>query len=298
MSKRKGTALLFLAAAMGGFGFVAMKNVLDAGYTPIQCVAIRYIIAVIFMCLFYIKELKRITEKELKGGAVMGILLFMLFFMLMEGLKRTTPSVNAFLSCTTAVIVPFIVWAVFKKRPDIYAVLGALLAVIGVAMLSLNEKMEISLGAVISFGAAVMFAFQIVIMDRYVSQCSPVRLTIVESVVVMILAVAVSLFEHAALPFPKAFDIIMMLVSGIFCTFLYFLFQSIGQKVITPTSASIIITSESVFAAVSSAVFYGEQISFRMLVGCSLIFAAVITAEIKPKFYLNFAGKLLTGKAK
>ena len=55
MNERKGTFLLISAAAMGGVGFIAMKNLLDSGYTSTQCILLRYAIAMVAMCLFYIK---------------------------------------------------------------------------------------------------------------------------------------------------------------------------------------------------------------------------------------------------
>jgi len=287
---------LFIAAAVGGFGFVAMKNLLDSGFSPIQCVAGRYIFAVAFMCLFYVKELKKITKDELKGGSLMGALLFLLFVMLMEGLKRTTPSVNAFLSCTTAIMVPIILWIGYKRRPDKYIVIGGLMTIVGVALLSLNDGLEINLGAILSLGAAVMFGMQMVVMDKYVANCNPARLTIVESVVVMVLSVVVTMFSGDAVPPFGKMDIVMFVIAGVLCTFIYFLFQSIGQKYTSPTSTSIIITSESVFAAFASALFYGEAIGLRVVAGGLLIFCAVIIAEAKPSFFAK--NELLTNRYK
>lgn len=296
MNKKKGTILLFIAAAIGGVGFVLMKNLLDSGFSPIQCVAGRYLFAVVFMCLFYNKELKNITKEELNGGSLMGALLFLLFVMLMEGLKRTTPSVNAFLSCTTAIMVPVILWIGYKKRPDKYIVIGALMTIFGVAMLSLNDGLEINFGAILSLGAAVMFGMQMVVMDKYVESCNPIRLTMVESIVVMVLSVLSTLFSGKALPPIEKVDIVMFVLAGLFCTFIYFLFQSIGQKYTSPTTTSIIITSESVFAAFASALFYGETIGLRVVAGGLLIFCAVIVAEAKPDFFTK--KELLTNRYK
>jgi drug/metabolite transporter (DMT)-like permease len=296
MNKKKGTILLFIAAAIGGLGFVLMKNLLDSGFSPIQCVAGRYIFAVAFMCLFYIKELKNITKEELNGGSLMGALLFLLFVMLMEGLKRTTPSVNAFLSCTTAIMVPIILWIGYKKRPDKYVVIGAFMTIFGVAMLSLNEQFEINLGAVLSLGASVMLGMQMVVMDKYVEKCNPARLTIVESVVVMVLSIVSALFSGEAVPKISETDIVMFALAGVLCTFVYFLFISISQKCTSPTTTSIIITSESVFAAFASALFYGETIGLRVVAGGLLIFCAVIIAEAKPNFFTK--KELLTNRYK
>ena len=67
--------------------------------------------------------------------------------------------------------------------------------------------------------------------------------------------------------------------AGAFCTALYFVLQSIGQQSTAPNKAAIIITTESIFAAVISAVLYGERLTLRGYVGCILIFGAVLLAE-------------------
>lgn len=285
MNKKKGNILLLIAAAIGGLGFVFMKSLLDSGFSPIQCVSGRYIFAAAFMFLIYFKELKNITKEEIRGGSLMGALLFLLFVMLMEGLKRTTPSVNAFLSCTTAIMVPIILWIGFKRRPDRFVVIGALMTLMGVAMLSLNERLEINLGAVLSLGASVMLGMQMVVMDRYVQNCNPARLTIVESTVVMVFATLTAIVSGQAVPSIAKADFLMFAAAGILCTSVYFLFISISQKCTSPTTTSIIITSESVFAAFASALFYGEKIGIRVIAGGLLIFGAVVVAEAKPRFF-------------
>jgi|GEM_PF-4401950 EamA-like transporter family. len=226
----------------------------------------------------------------------MGVLLFLLFVMLMEGLKRTTPSVNAFLSCTSAIIVPIILWIGYKKRPDRYIIIGAIMTIFGAALLSLNDGLEINLGAILSFGASVMLGMQMVVMDKYVENCNPVRLTMVESVLVMVLSVAAALFSGKAVPSIDKINFVMFFIAGVLCTFVYFLFISIGQKDTSPTSTSIIMTSESVFGAFASAIFYGEAIGLRVVAGGMLIFCAVVVAEAKPDFFAK--KELLTNRYK
>ena len=67
--------------------------------------------------------------------------------------------------------------------------------------------------------------------------------------------------------------------AGAFCTALYFVLQSIGQQSTAPNKAAIIITTESIFAAVFSAILYGERMHFRGYLGCAVIFAAMALAE-------------------
>ena len=118
MNSKKGGWLLLLAAAIGGIGFVSMKYLLDGGFTSVQIIAGRFLVAVVCMNLFYWKECKKISHGEWKAGGILGGLLFLLFILMTIGLKYTTPSINAFLTNTPAVDRTLFSWFLLHKRPD------------------------------------------------------------------------------------------------------------------------------------------------------------------------------------
>lgn len=279
--KNKGDWMLLLAAAIGGGGFIGIKYLLDWGYSPYHVIFGRFLVAASGMGVFYFRQIPQITRQEWKTGGLLGAMLAAMFLLLTIGLQYTTPSVNAFLTNTPAVIVPFICWAVFGKRPSLSCFFAAGMTGVGVALLSLTADFRVDLGAVLSLGAAVAFSLQMAFLGNMAEECDAIHIALVENIAVLAIGAAAVLLAGRGMPpltLPAIGDFIFL---GAFCTALYFVLQSIGQRETPPSKAAIIITSESIFAAVASAIFYGERMSVRGLCGCVLIFLAMLLAEKK-----------------
>ena len=112
--KHKGDLLLFLAAFIGGSGFISSKYLLDWGYTPYQVIFGRFLVAALCLGIFYWKAWKNITKSEWKVGSILGLLLAATFLLLTLGLQYTTPSVNAFLCNTQAGGGAFMWWLALR----------------------------------------------------------------------------------------------------------------------------------------------------------------------------------------
>ncbi|MCI8704794.1 MAG: DMT family transporter [Anaerotignum sp.] len=277
--KNKGDWLLLLAAAIGGGGFISLKYLLDWGYSPYHIIFGRFLVAACGMGLFYFRQIPQITKREWKTGGVLGAMLAAMFLLLTMGLQYTTPSVNAFLSNIPAVIVPFLCWGIFRKRPDRNCFIAAGMTGVGVAMLSLTADFRIDLGAALSLGAAVAFSLQMAFLGNLTEDCDAIHIALAENIAVLVIAAAVVLLAGKAIPpltLPAAGNFIFL---GAFCTALYFILQSVGQRITPPSKAAVIITSESIFAAIISALVYSERLSARGLCGCALIFLAILLAE-------------------
>ena len=279
--KNKGDWLLLLAAFIGGGGFISLKYLLDWGYDPFQVIFGRFLMASLCMCVVYHRRLKKITKREWKVGGMLGALLAAMFLLMTVGLQYTTPSVNAFLVNIPAVIVPFICWGVFKQKPTKNHFLAAFMTLIGVCCLSLTSDFRIDLGAALSLLAAVAFSLQMAFLGNITDGCDSVHIAVTENIATLaVMAVIVTFtgWDMPALTLPSLGNFFFL---GAFCTAAYFALQSIGQQITSPNKAAIIITSESIFAAIFSAILYGERMSIRGYLGCVIIFAAMALAEHK-----------------
>ena len=283
MESKKGSLLLFMAAAVGGLGFVWVKVILDAGYSNFQCMAGRYLMACIFMAGIFAARPRRIKKETLLKGFILGEVLFISFFLMNEGLKITTPSVNAFLTNTQSILVPFISLILFKKVPERKVLAASLLTAFGAWLLSFDGQSDFSLGALLSLSASAMFSLQIVLLGRFIGDSDPIEITMAENITVLLTAAAVCLIKGESLPEIRPYDIYAFASLGFFSTFLYFMLQSVGQKSASPSLAGIIISSESVFAAIFSAAIYGERLGIFGILGCIIIFAAVILSQYSPQ---------------
>ena len=290
--KNKGDWMLLLAAFIGGGGFISVKYLLDWGYDPYQVIFGRFLMASLCMGIVYHKRLRKITKKEWKVGSILGALLAAMFVLMTVGLLYTTPSINAFLVNIQAVLVPFICWGVFRQKPTRNHFIAALMTLIGVCCLSLTADFRIDFGAALSLLAALAFSMQMAFLGNLTDGCDSVHIAITENISMLAMMTIVLNFtgwDMPAMTMPSFGNFFFL---GALCTAGYFVLQSAGQQITSPNKAAIIITSESIFAVIFSAVLYGERMNLRGYIGCIIIFAAMMLAEAPVKKTVDKANKI------
>lgn len=291
MRKYAGEIGLLLVAIIWGTGFVASAVSLES-LTPYQVMAIRFLIAALLMSVIFMKYFRSLKRSTIGAGIILGIFLFLAFMLQTVGLQYTTPSKNAFLTAINVVIVPFIGYVLYRRKLDKYGLIGAILAVIGVGVLSLQFNFSLNIGDVLTLLCAVGFAFHIFFTSEFVKKHHPIELTIIQMIVAFLLSLLVVVFRgEAALPVNMDSKGLMAAIYlGIFSTTIAFLLQTTAQKYTTETKAAIILSTEALFGTLFSIIILSEVLTMRMVAGSILILAAIITAETK----LNFIPKKMS----
>ena len=277
--------MLFSAALIWGTSFFIMKNALDA--VPVYCLlAIRFTAGAVLLGLVSWKKWKKLTPDYLWRGAVIGGFLFLAYTVQTFGLSLTTPSKNAFLTAVYCVIVPFLTWAVVKVKPDRYNIAAALLCVAGVGFVSLNDRLSVNLGDLLTLICAFFYASHIVAVEKVSPGRDITLLTVLQFAFAALYSWAFALtaetFPAQALTDPAVFLPLAYLC--VMATTVALLFQNVGQIWSDPASASVILSLESVFGVLFSVIFYGDPVTARLLMGFGLIFVAVVCSETKFAF--------------
>lgn len=283
MFKYMGELLLVLTAIIWGSGFVASAVALEH-YTPYQILAGRFLIGAVILSLIFFKKFNKLNKSTLIKGALLGLFLYIAFALQTVGLQFTTPSKNAFLTAVNVVIVPFIGFLLYKRKIDMYELTGAILAVVGIAVLSLKLSSDISVGDVLTLGCAVGFAFHIFYTAKFVKTEDPVVLTIVQMVTAAVIGCIVILFRGETSFSVESEGVLNLLYLGIFSTTIAFLMQTVAQKYITETKAAIILATESFWGMVFSIIILSEIMTGRMIIGAFLILLAILISETKMRF--------------
>ena len=169
MKKYMAIAGLILVTVIWGGGFVASDMALDS-LSPFQIMTIRFLLSSVLMGGISIRNLKGIKKEEVTAGVFMGAALFIGFSLQIIGLQYTTPSKNAFLTATNVVIVPFIAFLICRKKVGFRGIIGAVLAIAGVGLLSLDKDLSLGLGDGLTLICAVGFAFQIFLTSIFVKK--------------------------------------------------------------------------------------------------------------------------------
>ncbi len=277
-------ALLLVAMVWGG-GFIAVKDSLNI-ITPFYQMAMRFSLACIIMCVVFYKRVKTVSKTQLKNGFIIGIFLFLGFALQTVGIKYTTAGKSAFLTAIYVVIVPFLQWIIFKKRPDNYSIGGAFICLVGISLLTIDGNgFSISYGDTLTLICAFGFAGQILAIAKYVENDDPIILTAVQLGGAAILSIIVAMIFE---PFPVNMNLettASIIYLAVFSTTLAFLLQNIAQKYTSSTHAAIILSLEAFFGALFSVMLLDEVFTLLMLIGCILIFIAIITTETKLNFF-------------
>ena len=281
---------LILTTMIWGGSFVVMKNSVDI-LEPTFLLAVRFTIAALALILVFHKNLKNLNRESLKCGLILGILLELSYLFQTYGIKYTTASKNAFITTLYVILVPFLHWGISKKRPKAKNLIAAVMAVIGLAMLTLEGDLGINLGDFLTLLCGLCFALHMVYIDKFTEKHDPVFLTIVQIAAVGIcnwLLVPVldgmDAYNFQALTDK---DLIMgLLYLAIFSTMIGFLLQNVCQKYLSANTTALLLSMESVFGALFSVMLLNEVLAGKMLLGCILMFLAVVVSELhigKPK---------------
>ena len=291
MSRQDGRGIKMLAALglitttiIWGSAFVVMKNSVDV-ISPTYLLALRFTIAALALGAVFWKQTKAINRSDLRCGALLGSFLFASYLFQTYGLKHTTASKNAFITTLYVILVPFLHWFFNKKRPSKNNIAAAVLAVIGLAMLSLEGDLSINIGDILTLICGFFFAIHIVFIDRYTVNHDPIRLTVIQMCMAAVLSWLFAPVLEGTFDF-RVIDrsmLIGLFYLGIFSTMIGFLLQNVGQKYLTPNTSSLLLSFESVFGLVFSVIFLGDPLTLKVIAGCGLMFAAVILSEYKSK---------------
>lgn len=274
---------LLLVAIIWGSGFVVTKNALNH-ITPFYLLAYRFGISFVLMGLVFFKRLKKSTIEDWKAGLLIGIFLFGGFATQTVGLNYTTAGKQAFITATNVVMVPFIYWAISKKKPDIYDVVAVFLCFTGIGILSFESNLRIGYGEFLTFICAIFFALHIASIGYFSKKHDPVLLSIIQIFVAGIFSViSAILFEPKGMAIGSE-TLFGVFYLGLFSTLIAFLVQNVAQKYTSSTHAAIILSMEAVFGGLLSLIFLKEKFTIRFLIGCLSILVSIITTETKWSF--------------
>ncbi len=288
----KSDICLLGAAIVWGFAFVAQRDSMDT-IGPFLYSAIRMFLGSLALIpVFLVTD--RIRNREntvtaaqkkdsrkalIKGGTAAGIVIFFAANMQQVGLVSTDAGKTAFITALYILLVP--IMSIFMKhKTNINNWIGAVIGAAGLYFLCVTSQFTVAAGDIIVFIGAFGWAVHILIVDHFAPKVNAARLTCVQFAVAGFISLIVSLivedntFAAAVACAPS------LLYTGIMSCGVGFTLQVVGQKNANPTTASILMSMESVFGALAGFIFLNETMTGRELAGCALMMTAVIIAQL------------------
>lgn len=284
-------ALAIVALCWGG-AYAVIKDALNTIH-PFQLMTLRFGLSTILLSLIFIKRLKKATKKDVYRGLIIGVFMFLAFLNMIIGLSYTTASKQSFLIGAYVLIVPFFAWVINKRKPDGYAIIGAVLATIGIGLLTLNGSLSINKGDILSIFCSIFFACHMIAIEYFSKESDPIISTIIQFAITAILFIILTgVFESYKINF-NSHTIKGIAYIVVISTVIAFVVQNVAQKYISATSTALILTLESAFGGIFAIIFLKEMMTPQMIAGGIIILIGIITEETKWSFLKNKAN---TGK--
>ena len=272
-------ALLALATLIWGTTFPINKQLLQH-LPPFGYMWVRAGVATVALAILARGKLLRLGRDGWARALLLSVILFAGFAFQMFGLRLTTPTKSAFLTCVSVPLVPFVGLWLLRSRPNVQAWIGCGLAFAGSLVLTYQPGILIGTGDLLTLVCAVCFALQIVLVSRFMPGRDPAAMTAAVLLFNVPLGAAAAVVAgEPALSFPTL-PWGTMLWLGVMASAATLLIQSWAQKHTPAVHAAIVFTLEPVFAALFSYLWMGERLGPRTIAGSVFILAGIVVAEL------------------
>ncbi len=290
--------LLFVGAFIWGSAFVAQRLGAET-VPPFTFLCARSVLGCLVLLPFLLLRKKtfgaplpgsssddsfRISWRRLSGGVLCGLALFGASALQQIGVGGTTAGKAGFLTAFYIVFVPLANTLLFRQKSGIFLWCAVALALAGLWFLSMRpgEGLTLSRGDVFVLLCAVVYSAQILLIDRY-KDIDGVLLSFLQFAVCsaasgLVACLCESCPCSALLGVWKAIAWCGVMSSGVAYTF-----QILAQKHLRPGVAALLMSLESVFAALTGWLILHESMTFREILGCCIVFAAVLLAQVPVK---------------
>ena len=276
---------LLLATLIWGSSFIIMKDALD-DITTYYLLAIRFTGAFVLLGIVFWKKWKHINKDVMAAGFIMGTALIAAYAFQTFGLMDTTPGKNAFLTAGYCILVPFLFWGVAGIRPDKFNVIAAVLCIVGIGLVALDDNLSVGRGDLLTLVCCVFYALHIVVSAKFTRTMDVMLLTIGQFFFAAAWSwVLAFLFEPPLIVSEMSTEI--WLVLGYLCVFATagaLGLQTFGLKYTSPSAGALILSLESVFGVIFSIMVGAEEVTVRLLIGFAVIFFAIVVSETKLEF--------------
>lgn len=265
-------ALLGVAFVWGTTFQIVHDALADIGTFPF--LALRFLIAVLFLLPFHRRKWQWHPAALRAGFYLFGGYAFQTL-----GLLWTTPAKAAFITGLSVVLVPLLVSLKTRRLPEWATAIGAVLAAVGLGLLTLEGSLMPGKGDILVLCCAVCVALQILAVEEAARCVDPHSLTVIQLGVICLLSFGIwgacgGRFQLT----PRVFW--ALLITAVPATSLAFLIQGWAQRFTTPAKVALVFSLEPVFAALYSYFFGGETFTQQKLLGSALVFLGIVAGSI------------------
>lgn len=279
MKPLKADLMILFITICWGSSYLFMKMGLDS-LGEFNLIALRFGLAFILAGVIFLPRLRQVNVKTIRYAMLLGFILFIMFTALTFGLKTTTTSNAGFLVSLTVVFVPLLHTFLFKKKIENKVVVSILLALTGIALLTIQLPFTFKIGDLFCIAAALCYALHINMVSTAAQKVDTLSLGILQLGFTGLYAFISSLLFEAPVWPSTTNSWIAVLVLSVVCTAVGFIFQTIAQKYTTATRTGLVFSLEPVFAALVGFWFAHEILNSNQYLGAALVFLSVVISSV------------------
>lgn len=274
-----------MTAFVWGVAFVfqrtGMEHIGPASFMAARCTLAVIVLGIILILFRGPDKAFKFSKETVKGGMICGVLLTFANNFQQMGMVYTTAGKGGFITALYIILVPLGDRIFFKEKPRPQVLAAVFLGAAGLYLLSVKEDFTVTKGDFLVMLCAIVFTGHILVTDRMVDKVDPVQMSFLQFAVCTVLGWIWAFIAEE----PAIADIIEARVAIAYCGIVSagigYTCQIVGQKYTEPTTASLIMSLEALFAALSGWLLLQETMSGRELLGCVIMFIAIILVETK-----------------
>ena len=288
MSILKSNLLLLLAAAIWGFAFVAQRVGMEY-VGPFTFNGVRFALGAFTLLPFILLRKNKHhdtgnTNHELTYvmgvGLLAGSVLFLGASLQQIGLQYTTAGKAAFITCLYIVIVPML--GIFLKQyTSLSTWMGCTIAIVGLYLLCVKDNFFISYGEVLELIGAFFWAIHILVIDRFSRKVDALKLSFVQFSTCSVLSLVTALCIETISIESLSEALVPILYGGICSVGIAYTLQVVGQKYAQPSHAAIILSMETVFAAIGGWIILNEKLGVQEMLGAAIMLGGMLLSQLQ-----------------
>lgn len=289
MSRSVAVALLLICTGLWGLAFVFQKDAMTH-MQPLTFSSVRYILGAVLVLPLAVWEYRRrkaegavITRGQWQRIGWLSLAFFLGVWLQQVALLTTSVTNGGFITSLYVIFTPIVTFLTLRTRPHPIIYVGAPMALVGIYLLTGARFDQLAIGDLQLLLCAMCWGVQVSMLGALVKETGmPIFISTINFFATAILAGAGAF----ALETPNLGGIIdgwiPILYSGVCSTAIAFTLQAIGQRYVPPANAAIILSSESLFAALFGALLLSERLPPLGYLGAAIIFIAIVTVELVP----------------
>ena len=279
----KADFILLLVAVLWGSAFAAQR--VAAQYISVSLFnGTRFALGAIFLLPFWLKSRPRtsLPGKDFWGVILAGCIIFAGTSLQQVGLRWTTAANAGFITGLYVVFIPLLMAIFLRQPPKGIVWIAAILATMGLFLLSTGGSLQLAPGDGYELVGAVMFAMHVILIGWLVKRVDILTISVIQYSVCAALSLSLGLVLDGLSTTGLEQAWWAILYTGIFSVGLGYSLQAVGQKTAPPAEAAIILCGEAMIAALAGWLLLGEELGVIQILGCALMLSGMILAQVIP----------------